>query len=418
LFRKLALILVLSLGICIQSVHAQTDSSNQHQAARDSLQPKTSSRLNWNTSALDLGDVWKSINKRHPDPNAAGEKPIKYHLSPVAAIGNTYSTGWALILALNLGFYTYDSTTTNISSISASFVYSQYNQTTISTQANLWSKNNRYNYVMDWRYYQYPQDTYGLGGHSALQDADLIDYSHIRIHQSVLKNVATNVYAGAGYFLDYHWNVKEFGQSNGDSSDALKYGLPATAMSSGPVLNVLYDNRNNSINPKGGLYANALYRNNFKALGSDGNWQSLTLDVRKYFRLPGSMGNVLAVWSYDWLTLQGKPPYLDLPSTGWDAYNNTGRGYIQGRFRGANMIYLETEYRFGITRNGLFGGVLFANAESFSEYPDNKFAAIWPGLGLGVRIKVSKRSGANLALDYGFGADGSHGLYVNLGEVF
>ena len=69
------------------------------------------------------------------------------------------------------------------------------------------------------------------------------------------------------------------------------------------------------------------------------------------------------------LLFKGNPPYLDLPSTGWDSYNNTGRGYVQGRYRGKDLMYLESEYRFGITRNGLFGGVVFANAETVSNYP-------------------------------------------------
>ncbi|HMH34305.1 MAG TPA: BamA/TamA family outer membrane protein, partial [Puia sp.] len=229
--------------------------------------------------------------------------------------------------------------------------------------------------------------------------------------------LALNIYAGVGYYLDYHWNIKEEGQPDGSESDAKKYGLPPTSTSSGPVLNLLYDNRKNSINPQGGLYANILYHPNYVFMGSDANWQSMTIDVRKYFRFPNSR-SILAFWNYDWLTLSGKPPYLDLPSTGWDNYNNTGRGYIQGRFRGENMLYLETEFRFAITRNGLFGGVLFANAQSVSNYPANDFDAIWPAAGLGLRIKVNKHSNTNIAIDYGFGLGGSRGFFVNLGEVF
>jgi hypothetical protein len=367
----------------------------------------------------DLIDVARSL-KKHPTPrlDSATKKIGKIYPSIVPAVGYTLSTGWAAILASNVGFYTADPTQTNISSLTSSIVYSQYNQTTIPLQANIWTKNNRYNYVSDLRYYKYPQDTYGLGGHSSLADADLIDYNHVRVHQSVLKNLLPYVYGGFGYFLDYHWNIKESGLPDGDSSDAQKYGLNPTSMSSGPVINVFYDNRSNSINPSGGLYANLLYRANLTLLASNSNWQSLLLDIRKYWKFPQKSNNILAVWSYDWLTLSGKPPYLDLPSTGWDAYNNTGRGYIQGRFRGKDMIYLETEYRFGITSNGLFGGVVFANAQCFSEYPSNDFDIIWPGVGLGLRIKVNKQSGANIAIDYGFGADGSHGLFVNIGEVF
>jgi hypothetical protein len=84
------------------------------------------------------------------------------------------------------------------------------------------------------------------------------------------------------------------------------------------------------------------------------------------------------------------------------------------------MLYLESEYRFSFTRNGLFGGVVFVNGQSFSNYPSdsNDYDVIWPGFGAGLRIKVNKHSNTNIAIDYGFGADGSHGLFVNLGEVF
>ena len=127
---------------------------------------------------------------------------------------------------------------------------------------------------------------------------------------------------------------------------------------------------------------------------------------------------MLAFWSYDWLTLDGKPPYLTLPTTAGDTYNNLGRGYIQGRYRGKNLVYLESEYRFGITSNGLIGGVVFANAQSFTEENNNRFEVISPGWGAGIRIKLNKFSKTNVCLDYGFGTHGSRGLFANLGEVF
>ena len=80
------------------------------------------------------------------------------------------------------------------------------------------------------------------------------------------------------------------------------------------------------------------------------------------------------------------------------------------------MTYLETEYRYRISRNGLFGGVVFVNVEHFTGN-QKKYDDLLPGYGAGLRIRLNKKSGANLCLDYGFGK-GSQGLYVNLGEVF
>jgi hypothetical protein len=106
------------------------------------------------------------------------------------------------------------------------------------------------------------------------------------------------------------------------------------------------------------------------------------------------------------------------PATGWDDQYNTGRGYIQSRFRGNNMSYLETEYRFGISKNGLVGGILFVNAEKFSDELSATYKSILPGYGLGLRLKLNKYSKTNICLDYGFGNNSSQGFFVNLGEVF
>jgi hypothetical protein len=153
-------------------------------------------------------------------------------------------------------------------------------------------------------------------------------------------------------------------------------------------------------------------------LGSDANWQSLLLEFRGYTKFPSESRNIIAFWSYNWFTLGGTPPYLLLPSTAWDEYSNTGRGYIQSRFRSMNMIDQEAEYRFVISANGLFGGVIFANAESFSDITTGKYQVISPGAGLGIRIMLNKFSRTNLALDYAWGTMGSRGFFVNLGEVF
>ena len=81
-------------------------------------------------------------------------------------------------------------------------------------------------------------------------------------------------------------------------------------------------------------------------------------------------------------------------------------------------MYAEAEYRFGITENGLIGGVVFANAESFSGLQSGSFEGVAPAVGPGLRIKVNKHSNSNICIDYGVGINGSRGLFVNLGEVF
>jgi hypothetical protein len=71
------------------------------------------------------------------------------------------------------------------------------------------------------------------------------------------------------------------------------------------------------------------------------------------------------------------------------------------------------------------GGVLFTNAQSVTELSvvkghvqDGPFEKVVPAVGGGLRLCLNKASRTNLAIDYGFGLDGSHGLSLNLGEVF
>jgi hypothetical protein len=144
----------------------------------------------------------------------------------------------------------------------------------------------------------------------------------------------------------------------------------------------------------------------------------MVIDARKYIRFPANSRNILAFWNYDWLTLKGEPPYLDLPSNGWDMYENTARGYVQGRFRGRQMVYFESEYRMSLTRNGLLGAVAFLNCTSITRNLLNAFDVWHPAGGLGLRLKINKGSNMNVGLDYGIGENGSHGIYVNVGEVF
>jgi hypothetical protein len=370
---------------------------------------------------IDLVDVGRQFLKRSSEIriDTSSKKTGELHISIVPVVGYTLQTGFAGVFSSNFAFYTSDHSQANISDILTSITYSQYQQIIFPIQANIWTKGNKYNINTDWRYLKYPSFTYGLGGNTSADSGYTIDYSYLRFHQYVLKTIAKDFYLGLGYDLDYFWNVKEIDPPTGKPSDFETYGLTSKVVASGISLHFLYDSRRNQINPENGGYASISYRPNFTFLGSDANWQSLLFDLRSYIRFPGITHNVLALWSYDWFTTgNGNPPYLLLPSTGWDAYSNTARGYIQGRFRSRDMLYLESEYRFGITPNGLLGAVIFANAQSFSEPATGRFQYIVPGYGGGIRVSLNKFSRTNLCVDYGWGQHGSGGFFVNLGEVF
>lgn len=392
------------------------DAYGQDSLKRDS--PSTPET--YRKAQTDLIDVGRSIFLKHPGKrlDTAAKKAGKVYGSLLPSAEYTLQTAFAVNLTANAAFYTGERTQDNISNVYLNLTYTQKKQLQVPLEANIWTKDNRYNIITDWRYAKYPQDTYGLGGKTIADSGYLIDFSYARFYQTVLKTIRTDMYIGLGYNLDYYWNVREVDPPPGRVTDFQKYGLHPTSVSSGVTFNFLYDSRRNAINPEPGSYLNVIYRPNFTFLGSDNNWQTLLIDGRKYLHLPGDSKNTLAFWTFDWFTLQGNPPYLLLPSTASDTYVNMGRGYIQGRFRSKNLLYGESEYRFGLTRNGLLGGVVFVNAQSFSEPSTGRFEVVNPGWGGGIRIKLNKFSHTNIALDYGFGLHGSKGIFANLGEVF
>lgn len=368
------------------------------------------------TRQVDLMDVFHDLF----GSAVSGAQSDTVGLKPVATVvpGLGYAMQSRMVISIsgNVAFRT--DNRSRISLINFCSTYTQNSQFTLPISWNIWNKNNNYNFMGEMRFYSYPQSTFGLGSKSFIGFQNPMDYDYLRFSESVLRRVAGNFYLGAGYIMDNHWNISQSGPANNAFINFDAYGAASHTISSGVILSSVFDSRDCTIGPSKGLYVLGQFRQNLMALGSTSAWNSLIIDVRKYFRFPVGSENVLAFWSYNSLTLNGKPPYLDLPATLWDANTNTGRGYIQGRFRGAQMLYGEAEYRFKLTENGLLGGVVFVNGQSFSGAPGTRLQAIQPAYGPGLRIKLNKVSRTNIAVDYGIGREGSKGLFVNVGEIF
>ncbi|MFD2864379.1 hypothetical protein [Mucilaginibacter antarcticus] len=367
------------------------------------------------TPQKDLYDVIGQLLKKDPQPadDTITSKPV---ISIVPAIGYTLVTKLAAVLSGNVAFRM--GPKARVSTITATVSYTQNKQFSVPVQTSIWSKNSHYNYIGDYRFYAYPQSTFGLGSNASAVNENPMDYNFIRFYETAYRKVTGNFYVGLGFLFDSHYNITDKGNTNGTVSDYELYGKSARSIASGFAFSSFYDSRDNTYNSSKGLYALMQYRSAVSTFGSTSDWHSLTVDVRKYFKFPASSDNVIALWNYDWVIMNGSPGYLDLPSVGWDVNSATGRGYIQGRFRGAQMYYAEAEYRFRILANGLINGVVFGNAETFSGAQGTRLQRIQPGFGPGLRIKLNKVSKTSIAIDYAFGAQGSRGVFVDVGEAF
>ncbi|MFT3824315.1 MAG: hypothetical protein QM731_10360 [Chitinophagaceae bacterium] len=367
----------------------------------------------------DLLDVARSVIHINPKKiREERERKVYFSILPFGDVPG--GTGRALMTSTTVGMYLGSKATTNKSSATFAPYWNFKKRFGLPLRTNIWLPNNKWYIQGDIRFLKYPQYTWGIGNDEDFNNKILVNYYYIRFYQAALKRITPHFYIGAGYRLDYRFNI-----NSDDTARSLKfftgydYGTGSQSFASGVTLNLLYDTRNKDIYPFPGWYANLVYRVDPFFLGNSSNWHSLNIDVRKYFslnRLKPNQQNTLAFWTYFWTTLNNGVPYLDLPSTGWDSYNRSARGVDQNRYRGKSLFYFETEYRRDITRDGLLGFVIFGNVNTVSGN-GSLFSVLHPAGGTGIRIKFSKVSNTNLGIDVGV-SKGYQAIIVNLSEAF
>ena len=367
----------------------------------------------------DLVDVARDLFNITPKP-VKEEKNKSFYFSILPLSTAVPGGGRAIFTATTAGFYMGDRSTTYLSSVTFAPYFNFTGRYGLPFRSSIWTKDNNWNIQGDTRFLVYPQYTWGLGGNAPESNKFIVNYEYIRFYQSALKRITSYLYAGLGYNLDYYIDIETDDKNALQKFTGYPYGTSSdhNSFSSGVTLNLLYDTRNNEFNPLPGSYTNVVYRVNSRALGSDGNWQSLYLDMRKYISLTTTKEhNVLALWAYYWKTFGTGTPYLNLPSIGWDPYQRSGRGIQQNRYRGKSLLYFETEYRRDITANGLFGFVVFANVNAVNQPDTHEFSYWHPAAGTGLRIKFNKGSSTNIAIDWGISKSYS-GIMLGLGEAF
>jgi outer membrane protein assembly factor BamA len=365
----------------------------------------------------DLFDLLRELRHKPPPPAPGPDDYKKWMVAaaPVVTYGPT--SGFGVGVAGNMAVYRGFPGTTRISSMVASVTATTKDQVLVNAKINSSALDNRRHFEGDNRLYWTSQKTYGLGTATAEGAAVDQKYDYFRLYETLYQRVAPNAYLGAGLLYSNHRDVRP---GEGEAEAAWP-SSPYVLSSAGVSLSALLDSRDGPINPSRGWYANLTYRAFFDGfLGGASNWQQLSYDGRTYLRLTPDARHKLAFWVSGDFVVAGTAPYLDLPATGMDTYGRAGRGYPQGRFRGQSLVYGEAEYRWTVTKNGLFGMVAFVNTETLSskETGEKLFDSFAAGGGFGFRLMLNKRSQTNLCLDIGWGKDGSSAVYFAVQEAF
>jgi outer membrane protein assembly factor BamA len=394
---------------------------------------------------IDLIDVLRGWMKKDSTSRNSVSLPGVKNVSLLPIVGYGPANGFVIGAAVSVTQLLGDPATTQLSSALLNASFTTKKQILLNLRSDLYLANNVWYIPGDVRFLFFAQPTYGLGVYGLTSstysfnigginvDKSITEqpmrFDYVRIYETVVREISRHWYAGLGVNIDYHFDIQDQSLQLDTPNRVItshylyskKYGFDTSHYSTnGLSLQFIYDSRDNSVNPFKGYYANLSFRVNPTFLGSSQQSTMLFYEWRNYVSLQKSKPrNLLAFWTWGSFVTSGNVPYLALPSITWDTYGRSGRGYIQGRLRGKEMMYAETEWRFPITENGLLGGVAFVNATTASNplTGQSLFSSVAPGYGVGLRITMNKKDRTNICVDYGRGI-GSSGIYFNIRETF
>lgn len=389
----------------------------------------------------DAKDVISNFFSKKHSADTSGKKTSYFSTLPSA--GFNPSIGFALGVTSTGGKTFGNPKTTTFSVINANFYASTFGLLSFEAKNNIFTNNDLFNIQGGLQVGKTVAIDYGVGtgrkvqgdGSFSLNDFPLdnnpdvfpIKFSYLKFTERLYRKLFEHVYAGAGVIFDKYSNIDDERKTGANiNTHNFRYSMihdyPTSGYSDdGMLFNIEFNSRDQINRPYKGMYADIVLRVNQGWMGSEHNSVQIKTELRKYFSLSkANPEHVLAFWYWASYLVSGSIPYLELQGTGSDPANRIGRGYTIGRFKGTSFAYGEGEYRFPITNNKLFSGVVFANEETASNSNNTikLLEYMEPGAGVGLRILFNKYTRSNLCIDYGVGNYGSNGLFLGLNEVF
>lgn len=333
-------------------------------------------------------------------------------------------------------------------------IYTTKQQTIIEANWDIFLEENKYRFRGSVGYNQFPDRNYGIGNEAIAQVREFdIDNGNIGSIEEVnylrydidrffikpvaLKQVADNLFTGFSLDIESQYNYQIIPDSvalveGGESIRLLESNI--TGLRSGIGLNLIWDERDNIINPRKGHYvelSNTYYTN---LLGSDYDYVNLRIDARKYWN--PIKNHTLAIRGNTYFTFaeSGEVPIRGLSRVGG---NDLVRGYFRGTYQDRNLVSFQSEYRLPFWKDDVdaplykfwkrLGVVAFAGgAQVFGDEESFDISQFNYSVGAGLRILFNPETKLNLRIDYGLGlspdANGQDGrqsgVYFFLSEAF
>ena len=330
------------------------------------------------------------------------------------ALGYAQETGFEYGLVSLTSFFTDQDTITRNSSVSALIAFTTKKQSFFSLKPDIWSKQNRYHYIGDLRYKNFPFNFYGVGDRTLEADEERITQKMSRVSLEVEKLMRRGSYTGLNVSFENH---EFFDEEPGGVYATNRFVLDKDGGKVAFIgLSQILDSRNSNVYTTQGTYIKFNYSYAPDLFGGEnfsGSFAKLDLRTFKSYNPKTVLG-----FNVNYQTIQGNStPFYLLPQLGNDQIM---RGYYTGRYRDRNLLATQLELKYRIIPRIAFVGFAGAGTVYNTRFNLENFK---PSYGGGLRYFFDTIRGLSFRMDYAFGEKRSgeerqKGFYFALGEAF
>src|SRR5690606_34511884 len=162
--------------------------------------------------AQEKKSLWEhKLIKRFVSPEKDSTRSAGFILVP--ALGYAQETGLEFGLAGVYNFYLNKADTTiRTSNITFIGTFTTQRQTNLKLESDIWTTGNRYHYISELRFRNFPFNFYGLGNETVAADEDVLLMQLIRVRLEGERELAPNYYGGLNIVYErYNFSDEENG---------------------------------------------------------------------------------------------------------------------------------------------------------------------------------------------------------------
>lgn len=285
--------------------------------------------------------------------------------------------------------------------------YTQNKQLDVWNSWNIFTNQEKYYFKGELRYRNFPDRFYGIGNNTPKQTEERLVYDLFAVKFLAMRRWTHKFFAGLDVNFENEYNLKL--SPDGALAAGNTVGFNG-GLAIGPGLVLLYDSRDNIINPSRGLMCELSSYFNSRWFGSTFEYERVSAEANYY--TPIGAKSVLAFNTVCTLSY-GDVPFLDMPRVGG---NQILRGYAAYRYRDRHMAATQAEYRFPVYKR--LGMVAFAGmGDVFSTQVPVQLQNLKYSIGTGLRFMTDTSEKLNIRIDFAVGRQ-STGFYILLTEAF